>query len=152
MTKRIVVAQDIQKFRKVLDGHHYVDCECGAEVRVPIGCNGFKCPACGDWATKEKAMNVKPLQNRAIVKQIQLESVTKSGIIIPEQGQERPLEGTIVAIGEGLTYENGVTVPMDVKVGDHILYEKYKGTNIEIEGEKYLILRESDILGVVEDD
>jgi len=97
-------------------------------------------------------MNIRPLQNRMIVKQHQADSVSKGGIIIPEQGQDVPLEGTVVAVGEGLTLETGVTVPMDVKEGDHVLFEKYKGTNIAIEGEDYLILRESDIIGVAEDD
>jgi len=96
-------------------------------------------------------MNIKPLQNRLIVKQHEANNVTESGIIIPEGGQDKPLEGTVISVGEGLTLPNGVVTEMDVKEGDHVLFEKYKGTSTNIEGEDYLILRESDIIGVVEE-
>jgi len=95
-------------------------------------------------------MKVRPLHDRVIVKRIEEEETTKGGIIIPDTAKEKPMEGKITAVGNGKILENGQTQPMDVKVGDRILFGKYAGTDIKIEGEEQLILREDDIIAVVE--
>jgi len=90
------------------------------------------------------------LQDRVIVKRIEEEEKSKGGIIIPDTAKEKPQEGRIVAVGKGKTNEDGKIVPLDVKVNDRVLFGKYSGTEINIEGEEHLILREEDILGVIE--
>jgi chaperonin GroES len=95
-------------------------------------------------------MKIRPLHDRVIVQRIAEEEVTKGGIIIPDTAKEKPQEGKVVAVGAGKILENGTKLPMDVKVGDKILFGKYAGTEIKIEGEEFLMMREDDILGVVE--
>ncbi len=93
---------------------------------------------------------VRPLNDRVIVKRLPEEEKTKSGIIIPDTAKEKPQEGEVIAVGNGRILENGQKVPMEVKVGDKVIFGKYAGTEIKIEGEEYLIMREEDILGIIE--
>jgi len=95
-------------------------------------------------------MKIRPLQDRVIVKRVDEEAKSSGGIIIPDTAKEKPQEGKIVAVGKGKVSEDGKTQPLDVKSGDKILFGKYAGTEIKIEGEEHLILREDDILGVIE--
>jgi chaperonin GroES len=95
------------------------------------------------------ALNIKPLADRVLVEPAQAEEKTASGIIIPDTAKEKPQKGQIVAVGEGKTAENGTVVKPQVKVGDTVLYGKYAGTEITIEGKEYLIMRESDIFAVI---
>ncbi|MGD9576636.1 MAG: co-chaperone GroES [Syntrophorhabdus sp.] len=96
-------------------------------------------------------MKIKPLQDRIIVKRLEEEEKTKGGIIIPDAAKEKPQEGKVIAVGDGKVLENGQKFAMTVKVGDKILFGKYSGTEIKIDGEEHLILREDDVLGIVED-
>src|SRR5512138_364845 len=96
------------------------------------------------------ATKIRPLQDRIIVKRVQEEEKTKGGIIIPDTAKEKPIEGKVIAVGNGKVQEDGKVRPLDVKAGDRILFSKYAGTEIKIEGEEHLIMREEDILGVIE--
>ena len=96
-------------------------------------------------------MKVRPLQDRIIVKRLSGEEKTKGGIIIPDSAKEKPLEGEVVAVGKGKVLEDGKVREPEVKVGDRILFGKYSGTEIKIDGEDHLILREDDILGIIEE-
>ena len=93
---------------------------------------------------------IRPLQDRIIVKRVQEEEKTKGGIIIPDTAKEKPIEGKVIAVGNGKVHEDGKVRPLDVKAGDRILFSKYAGTEIKIDGEEHLIMREDDILGVIE--
>jgi len=95
-------------------------------------------------------MAIRPLQDRIIVKRITEEERTKGGIIIPDTAKEKPLEGSVVAVGNGRILEDGKVRPIDVKKGDKVLFGKYAGTEIKIDGVEHLILREEDILAVVD--
>jgi chaperonin GroES len=95
-------------------------------------------------------MKIRPLQDRIIVKRLEEEEKTKGGIIIPDTAKEKPIEGKIIAVGKGKKTEDGKVIPLDVKVGDKVLFSKYGGTDIKVDGEEYLIMREDDILGVIE--
>jgi chaperonin GroES len=95
-------------------------------------------------------MKIRPLQDRVIVKRVDEEEKTKGGIIIPDTAKEKPQEGKVVAVGKGKVDDDGKLRPLDVKAGDRILFGKYAGTEIKIDGEEHLILREDDILGVIE--
>lgn len=95
-------------------------------------------------------MKIRPLQDRVIVKRVDEEAKSAGGIIIPDTAKEKPQEGKVVAVGKGKVNEDGKVQPLDVKSGDKILFGKYAGTEIKIEGEEHLILREDDILGVIE--
>jgi chaperonin GroES len=95
-------------------------------------------------------MKIRPLHDRVIVQRIEEEERTKGGIIIPDTAKEKPQEGKVIAAGPGKILENGTKVSLDVKVGDRILFGKYAGTEIKIEGEEFLMMREDDILGVIE--
>jgi chaperonin GroES len=95
-------------------------------------------------------MKIRPLQDRIVVKRVAEEEKTKGGIIIPDAAKEKPIEGEVVAVGSGKVLDDGKTRPLDVKKGDRILFGKYSGTEIKIEGEEHLILREEEILGVIE--
>ena len=95
-------------------------------------------------------MNVKPLGDRVLVQPIEQEDVKKGGIIIPDTAKEKPQEGKVVAVGPGKRDDNGKLIPMDVKKGDRVLYSKYGGTEIKIDGKDHLIMREDDVLGVLE--
>lgn len=98
---------------------------------------------------KMAQFKIQPLQDRVIVKPKEAEETTKGGIILPDTAKEKPIEGTVVAVGEGKVTEDGKLVKLTVKVGDTVLYGKYSGTEVKIEGEEYLIMRESDIYGIV---
>ena len=95
-------------------------------------------------------MKIRPLQDRIIVKRVKEEEKTKGGIIIPDTAKEKPIEGEVIAVGNGKVQEDGKVRPLDVKKGDKILFSKYSGTEIDIEGEEHLIIREDDVLGVIE--
>lgn len=94
-------------------------------------------------------MKFRPLHDRVLVKRIESEEKTKSGIIIPDTAKEKPQEGEIVAVGSGLRKEDGALVPLDVKVGDRVLFGKWSGTEIKVEGDEFLVMKESDIMGVL---
>ena len=95
-------------------------------------------------------MKIRPLQDRVIVKRIAEEEKTKGGIIIPDTAKEKPQEGKVVAVGKGKVNDDGKPTALDVKVGDKILFGKYSGSEIKLNGEEHLIMREDDILGVIE--
>lgn len=95
-------------------------------------------------------MKIRPLQDRVIVKRVAEEERTKGGILIPDTAKEKPMEGKVVAVGNGKILENGTKVTPEVKKGDRILFGKYSGTEVKIDGDEHLILREDDILGVLE--
>ncbi len=94
-------------------------------------------------------INIKPLGDRIVVKPMEAEEKTKGGIILPDTAKEKPVEGTIVAAGPGRKSDDGKIVEMEIKVNDKVLYGKYSGTEVTIEGEEYLIMRESDIFAIV---
>jgi chaperonin GroES len=95
-------------------------------------------------------MNIRPLQDRILVKRLDELAATKGGIIIPDTAKEKPQEGEVVAVGKGRVMEDGSQRPLDLKTGDKVLFGKYAGTDVKIEDEDYLIMREDDILGVIE--
>jgi chaperonin GroES len=95
-------------------------------------------------------MKVRPLQDRLLVRRVEEQEKTKGGIIIPDSAKERPLEGEVIAVGNGKRLEDGTLVPLDVKKGDRILFGKYSGTEIKVDGIEHLILREEEVLGVIE--
>jgi len=95
-------------------------------------------------------MKIKPLQDRVIVRRIEEAEKTKGGIIIPDTAKEKPMEGKVIAVGKGKVLEDGKIHPLDVKAGDRVLFGKYAGTEVKIDGEEHLIMREDDILGVIE--
>ena len=95
-------------------------------------------------------MGIRPLQDRVLVKRVEEEEKTKGGIIIPDTAKEKPIEGKVVAVGNGKVLENGQVRKLEVKPGDRILFGKYTGSDVKIDGEEHLILREDDILGIVE--
>lgn len=94
------------------------------------------------------AQLVKPLGDRVLVKPAAKEEVTKGGLVLPDTAKEKPLEGTVVAVGSGRMTEDGKRMPLDVKEGDKVVYAKYSGTELKLEDEEYLIMRESDILAI----
>ena len=95
-------------------------------------------------------MKVKPLQDRVIVKRIEEEETTKGGIIIPDSAKEKPIEGEVIAVGGGKLLDTGTKQSLEVKKGDKVLFGKYAGTDIQIEGEEHLIMREDDIIAIIE--
>ena len=95
-------------------------------------------------------MNFKPLNDRILVKRVEEDTVSKGGIIIPDSAKEKPLRGEVLAVGNGKVSESGAVRPLDVAVGDTVLFGKYAGTEIKIEGVEHTILREDDVLGIVE--
>ena len=95
-------------------------------------------------------MKVRPLHDRIIVKRIKEEETTKGGIIIPDTAKEKPAEGKVVAVGNGKLLESGKRVPPQVKAGERVLFGKYSGTEIKIDGEEHLIMREEDVIAIVE--
>jgi len=95
-------------------------------------------------------MKIRPLQDRLIVKRVQEEEKTKGGIIIPDSAKEKPIEGKVIAAGNGKVLEDGKVRPLDIKAGDRVLFSKYAGTEIKLDGDEVLIMREEDILGVIE--
>jgi chaperonin GroES len=96
------------------------------------------------------SMKVKPLHDRLIIKALEEEEKTKGGIIIPDTAKEKPVEGKVIAVGAGRIKKNGTKMPLEIKKGDRVLYAKYGGTEIKIDGEEYLMMKEDDILAVIE--
>ncbi len=94
-------------------------------------------------------MKLRPLQDRILVQRVEEAEKTKGGIIIPDSAKEKPAEGKVVAVGNGKLADDGKRVPLEVKKGDRILFGKYSGTEVKIEGEDYLIMREDDVLGII---
>jgi chaperonin GroES len=99
---------------------------------------------------KEKFMKIRPLNDRVLVKRLESEEKTAGGIIIPDSAKEKPAEGEVVAVGPGKLNEAGQRVALNVAVGDRVLFSKYGGTDVKLDGEDFLIMREDDILGVVQ--
>jgi chaperonin GroES len=95
-------------------------------------------------------MKIRPLQDRIVVRRVQEEEKTKGGIIIPDSAKEKPIEGEVIAVGNGKVLEGGKVQALDVKKGDRILFGKYAGTEIKIDGVEHLILREEEVLGIIE--
>ena len=95
-------------------------------------------------------MELQPLHDRLVVKRIEAEEIVKGGIVIPDTAKEKPQSGVVMAIGKGKILENGNRIEMTVKEGDHILFAKYSGTEIKLDGEEYLILREDEVLAITE--
>jgi chaperonin GroES len=95
-------------------------------------------------------MKFRPLHDRVVIKRIEAEARTAAGIIIPDTAKEKPAEGEIIAVGPGGRDENGKLIPIDIKVGDHVLFGKWSGTEVKIDGQDLLIMNESDIMGVLE--
>ena len=95
-------------------------------------------------------MKVRPLHDRVIVQRLEEEEKTKGGIIIPDTAKEKPIEGKVIAAGAGKIKKDGTKVPLEVKKGDRVLYAKYAGTEIKIDGEEYLMMKEDDILAIIE--
>ena len=95
-------------------------------------------------------MKIRPLQDRIVVKRLAEEEKTKGGIIIPDSAKEKPIEGEVIAVGNGKILEDGKVRPLDIKPGDRVLFSKYAGTEIKIDGVEHLILREEEILGIIE--
>lgn len=94
--------------------------------------------------------SIRPLQDRVIIRRIEEGEQIRGGIIIPDTAKEKPQEGEVIAVGEGKKLDSGERVPLDIKAGDRVLFGKYAGTEIKLDGEEYLIMREDDILGVIE--
>ena len=94
-------------------------------------------------------MNVRPLHDRLVVRRIEEKETVKGGIIIPDTAKEKPQEGEVIAVGNGKVLDSGTKVPMDVKKGDKVLFGKYSGTDIKVDGQEYLILREDEVLAVI---
>jgi chaperonin GroES len=99
---------------------------------------------------RKEAMKLRPLQDRIIVQRVEEESKTKGGIIIPDSAKEKPAEGVVISVGKGKVADDGKLIPMEVKTGNRILFGKYSGTEVKVEGEEYLIMREDDVLGIIE--
>jgi chaperonin GroES len=93
---------------------------------------------------------IRPLQDRLIVKRVKEDEKTKGGIIIPDTAKEKPIEGEVIAVGNGKTLDDGKLRPLEVKKGDRVLFGKYAGTEVKLDGEEHLILREDDVLGVIQ--
>lgn len=94
-------------------------------------------------------MNIKPLGERIVLKVMESEERTKSGIVLPDTAKEKPQMGKVLAVGPGKVLDNGQRTPLDVKVGDQVLFAKYAGTEVKLDGEKYMLLKESEIFGIV---
>ena len=94
-------------------------------------------------------MNLRPLGDRVVLKPVEREEKTKSGIVLPDTAKEKPQEGLVVAVGNGKILENGTKLTLEVKEGDRVLFGKYSGTEIKVDGEEYLIVREDDVLGIL---
>ena len=95
-------------------------------------------------------MKLRPLQDRILVQRVEEETTTKGGIIIPDTAKEKPAEGKVIAVGNGKVGDDGKRIALEIKKGNRILFGKYSGTEVKIEGEEYLIMREDDVLGIIE--
>jgi chaperonin GroES len=102
------------------------------------------------FCSEEEVMKIRPLNDRLLVKRLKEEEKTAGGIIIPDSAKEKPAEGEVMAVGPGKSSDKGERVAMQVKAGDRVLFSKYSGTDVKIEGEDYLIMREDDVLGIIE--
>jgi chaperonin GroES len=96
------------------------------------------------------SLNIKPLGERIVLKVMESEERTKSGIVLPDTAKEKPQMGKVLAVGQGKVLDNGQRIPLDVKVGDQVLFAKYAGTEVKLDGEEYMVLKESDIFGIVD--
>src|SRR5579859_2391536 len=103
-----------------------------------------------DWSMTTVSVKIRPLGDRVLVKPLERETVTRSGIVLPDTAKEKPQEGEVLAVGPGKVLDNGKRPALEVQVGNRILFAKYAGTEVKIDGEEYLILRESDVMGIVE--
>jgi chaperonin GroES len=99
---------------------------------------------------REAIMKIRPLQDRIVVKRLEGETKTKGGIIIPDSAKEKPIEGRVVAVGNGKVLKDGKVRPLEVKIGDVVLFGKYTGTEVKIDGEEHVLLREDDVLAVTQ--
>ena len=95
-------------------------------------------------------MNIRPLQDRVIIKRIEEEKTSPGGIVIPDSATEKPIKGEVVAVGNGLVLDNGEIRPLDLKVGDKVLFGKYSGTEVKLDGEELLVMKEDDVMAVLE--
>ena len=95
-------------------------------------------------------MNIKPLYDRVVIKRMEEEKMSAGGIVIPDSATEKPIKGEVLAVGKGKILENGTVRPLDVKVGDHVLFGKYSGTEVKVDGEDLLVMREDDVMAVIE--
>lgn len=95
-------------------------------------------------------MNFRPLYDRVLVRRLESQETTKGGIIIPDTAKEKPMEGQVAAVGTGHHHDNGATHPLIVKVGDHIVFNKWSGTEITVDGQEYIVMKESDIMGIID--
>jgi chaperonin GroES len=95
-------------------------------------------------------LKIRPLHDRVIIKRLEEERTSPGGIVIPDSATEKPIKGTVVAVGKGKILENGEVRPLDVKVGDHVLFGKYSGTEVKVDGEELLVMREEDVMAVIE--
>ena len=95
-------------------------------------------------------MTIRPLHDRVVVRRMEEERTTAGGIVIPDSATEKPIQGEVIAVGKGKILENGETRPLDVKVGDRVLFGKYSGTEVKLDGKEFLVMREEDLMGVVE--
>ncbi len=96
-------------------------------------------------------MKIRPLHDRVVIRRTEEEHTSPGGIVLPDSATEKPIQGDVIAVGNGKVTDNGETVAMDVKVGDKVLFGKYAGTEVKIDGEELLVMREDDIMGVIED-
>ena len=95
-------------------------------------------------------MNIRPLQDRVIIKRMEEEKMSSGGIVIPDSATEKPIKGEVVAVGNGLVLDNGEVLPLDLKVGDKVLFGKYSGTEVKLDGEELLVMKEDDVMAVLE--
>ena len=95
-------------------------------------------------------MNIRPLHDRVVVRRLEEERTTAGGIVIPDTATEKPIQGEVIAVGKGKVLDNGEQRPLDVKVGDRVLFGKYSGTEVKLDGKDFLVMREDDIMGVIE--
>jgi chaperonin GroES len=125
--------------------------ECANNISLDLGASQVLNPT---QQTKEEGavqlMKIRPLYDRIVVKRIEEQETVRGGIIIPDSAKEKPQEGEVVAVGNGKRLENGTMVPLDVKVGDRILFGKYSGSDIKLDGDEYMIMREDEVLGVLD--
>src|ERR1700683_2780098 len=103
-----------------------------------------------DYRNESRNMKIRPLYDRIVVKRIEEQEAVRNGIIIPDSAKEKPQEGEVIAVGNGKRLENGTLVPLDVKAGDRILFGKYSGSDIKLDGDEYMIMREDEVLGVLD--
>jgi chaperonin GroES len=111
---------------------------------------GLLCTAAGGLFQELFAMKIRPLHDRVIIKRVEEERTSPGGIVIPDTATEKPIRGEVIAIGKGKLLESGDLRPLDLKVGDKVLFGKYSGTEVKVEGEEYLVMKEDDIMAVIE--